>query len=149
MADKNRVDKVIRHAGIITDFWLGVAAAGLQGAAAALGKPAPDNAPEKTLDKRVEDTVDRAARGFKVAFDGARRAAQFAEQELAHAHGKGPPDPPRKGPGGGGGDRATSVEEALYVAAQHLSDHPEERREVLASLYHKYGNGSREGRTES
>ena len=81
-------DSVIRHAGIFTDFWLGLAAATFEGAAAAIGKPSPANAPEKTFEKRLEAAIDGTARGLQVAFDGAKVAAQVAQGELGKAHGE-------------------------------------------------------------
>jgi hypothetical protein len=80
----DKQDKLLRHAEVFAGFWLGIASAGARGLAEALGKPAAKNAPHKGFEVRLENTVERAARAVRVAFDEAKRAADITEEELAH-----------------------------------------------------------------
>ena len=110
----DKQDKLLRHAEVFADFWLGIAGAGARGLAEALGKPAAENAPHKRLEERLEKTVDRAARAVRVAFDEAKRAAHIAEEELARIHS---PEPREAA-------SPSAATDAILCAAKQLSSRP-------------------------
>jgi hypothetical protein len=86
-ADK-ALDKVARHAEEFANFWLGMVGAGARGVAEALGKPDPINKKAPTIEDRLQHTVDRAARGFRAAFEQAAATATATQENLEklHAH---------------------------------------------------------------
>jgi hypothetical protein len=85
--NKKKMDKLVQHAEVFADFWLGMVGAGARGLAEALGKPEPVNATPHKLEDRIEHTVDRAAKGLRAAFEEAKRTAEQTEKDLRHIHG--------------------------------------------------------------
>src|SRR5271155_796167 len=89
---KKNLNRVVRHAEVFADFWLGMAGAAARGVAEALGKPEPVNGKTheeldlRRIEKSFEQTVDRAAKGFHAAFEAATRAAKETEDDLKEIH---------------------------------------------------------------
>src|SRR5258708_10174730 len=80
MASNKMFDKFTQQTRVFADFWLGVAGAGMQGAAAAVGGGKSHSLPEPS---EAQDAIrQRLGEGLKVALDVASNVARQTEESL-------------------------------------------------------------------